>query len=83
MKLSILAEKQINGSMIAVEHDLRDQISELVHTKSQTEAARELMTSTGYFNDVLHGRRSISGRLAQKLGWKRMAVFVRQGGGSC
>jgi hypothetical protein len=82
MKLSILAQKHINGSLVAVEHDLRDQISELVHVSSQTEAAKELHTSTGYLNDVLHGRRAISGRLAQELGWKKLAVFMRPGGGS-
>jgi hypothetical protein len=81
MKLSILAERHINGSMIAVEHDLRDQISELVHVSSQTEAARELGISVGYLNDVLHGRRPISVRLAQKLGWKKLAVFMRLPGG--
>jgi hypothetical protein len=82
MELSMLAQNQINNSQVAVEHDLRDQISELSITKTQTLAAIQLGISVSYLNDILHGRSGISDGVADQLGWKRMTVFVRPGGAS-
>ena len=81
MELSIRAQNQINNSLVAVEHDLRDQISELAMTQTQTLASIKLGISVSYLNDILHGRSGISDGVAESLGWKRMTVFVRPGGG--
>jgi hypothetical protein len=80
MELSIMAQNQIGCSRVAVEHDLRDQISELSIVKTQTLAAIQLGISVSYLNDILHGRSGISDEVARALGWNRMIVFVQPGG---
>ncbi len=66
------------ANKLAVEHDLRDELTAAVDREgTQAVLARDLEVSNAYLGDVLHGRRPISGRLAEKLGWKKMTVFVR------
>lgn len=60
------------------EHQMRDAITELVETlKTQKAAAEHLGISGVYLGDILHGRRGISDRVAERIGWKRVVVFVR------
>lgn len=77
MKISAWAERLLDGSeRVATEHDLLDQLTDCVLDSSQRKVAAELGISTAFLNDVLHGRRSISDSLAERLGWKRMTVFL-------
>jgi hypothetical protein len=63
---------------IAIEHDLRDELSAAVEREgTQTALARDLGISGVYLGDVLHGRRGISEKLAGKLGWRKVTVFVK------
>ena len=63
---------------LAVEHDLRDELTAAVEREgTQTALARDLGISESFLGDILHGRRGISEKLANKLGWKRVTVFVR------
>ena len=79
MKLSTRAERLLDGSArVATEHDILDELTDRVRDESQRAVASALGFSTPYLNDVLHGRRGISITLAERLGWKRMVVFVKK-----
>jgi len=78
-ELSIRAEAAFQGrGLIAIQHDLLDQLSDRVHNDSQTSVARELGVSRAFLNQVLHGKRPVSETLARKLGWERVTVFVKR-----
>lgn len=65
------------STAIAVEHDLRDQLTGMVLGSSQTAVAAQLGITVQYLNDILHGKRGISNRIAQVLGWRELVVFVK------
>lgn len=65
------------GSQIAIDHDLRDQLTGMVLESSQTGIAAQLGITVQYLNDILHAKRPVSGMVSEKLGWKRQTVFVR------
>jgi plasmid maintenance system antidote protein VapI len=78
MKLSAWAERFLDGSeRMVTEHDILDELTDRVRDESQRAVAAALGLSTPYLNDILHGRRGISITLAERLGWKRVVVFVR------
>jgi hypothetical protein len=64
---------------MAVAHDMNDVLTWLVEVEfgSQTALAKELGISVAYLNDVLHARRPVSAELAEKIGWKRVTVFIK------
>lgn len=45
--------------------------------KSQKEAAKSLGISPAYLSDMLHGRRDISGEVANQFGYKKIVVFQK------
>ncbi len=62
------------------EHGMMDLVTELVDRHgSQTAVARLLGISTGQLGDILHGRRPVTAKVAARMGWKRLTVFVRGG----
>lgn len=64
---------------LAIEHDLRDQITAMIEASgSQKAAAQELGFSGTFLHDVLHGRAAVSENLALALGWEKLIVFVRR-----
>ncbi len=64
---------------IATDHDIREQLTETVEkTGSQKLVARSLGVSKSYIGDLLLGRRGISPEMAERLGWKKVEVFVRK-----
>ena len=78
-ELSIRAEAQFGGrGLLVIEHDLLDQLTDWVRNDSQTAVARELGIKVPTLNPVLHGKRGVSGRLADRLGWERVTVFVKR-----
>lgn len=76
MHLSQRAKALLNGTVIT-KQDLLDLLTEKVELFTQREVAENLGVSNGYLGDVLHGRRPVSEAMAARLGWKRVAVFVR------
>jgi hypothetical protein len=84
LKLNALREFERDGEYytseltLAVEHDLRDNLTDLVERSgTQTALARDLGISGVYLCDILHGRRGISEKLAGKMGWRKVTVYVR------
>lgn len=78
-ELSIRAEAQFQGrGLIAIEHDLLDQLTDWARDKSQTAVAEELGIKAPTLNQVLHGKRPVSEALAKKLGWERVTMFVKR-----
>lgn len=60
------------------EHQMRDAITDLVdELGSQVAVADQLRLCPSHLNDILHGRRGISDRVAERLGWRKVSVFVR------
>lgn len=79
MDCSIRAQAKLGGNgMLAIEHDLLDQLTDRVLSSSQCKVAAELGVSTSYLNDVLRGRRCVSDHLAMRIGWQRVVVFVKR-----
>lgn len=80
MKISAWAERLLDGSeRVATEHDILDELTDRVRDESQRAVAAALSLSTAYINDILHGRRGISIALAERMGWKRIVVFIKKG----
>jgi hypothetical protein len=48
---------------------------ERVRKSSQKKVCAELQVGPAFMNDVLHGRRSITTRLAEALGYQRIVVY--------
>ncbi len=78
-ELSKRAAAALNGRILT-EHDLRDRLTDMVAEHgSQRAVANILGVSKGYLCDVLLGRRPVSAQMADKMGWKRVVVFVGKG----
>jgi hypothetical protein len=63
----------INGRMDRINKPIIDELQALVTQKgSKQHAAKSLHISAQYLNDILHGRRGVSDKVAKKLGfqWK-------------
>ena len=76
---SARAYVQLSGAKIVAEHDMRDTLTVMIDERgSQRAVAQELGVSQAYLGDVLHGRRGVSAKLAGKLGYERVVVFVRR-----
>ena len=77
MKLFEHAQKVIENRPIGNEHDMRDILTELVEShESQRAVADMLGISTSYLNDLLHGRRGVSERLATRMGYKKLSIYM-------
>ncbi len=77
--LSDRASALLSG-IVLTGHDVLDIVSELVEkTGAKSKVARGLGMSDAYFGDVLMGKRPISARVAERIGLKRVVVFVREG----
>ena len=57
------------------QNDLRKEIERMVSMTSQREVASRLGVSPSMICDVLMGRRDITERIAEALGYSRMIVF--------
>ncbi len=78
MKPTYRTQEKLFG-VVACEHDLLDIISQLVMVRgSQKAVADELGVSKAHLGDILHGKKAIGPTVADKLGWKRMTVFMRK-----
>jgi plasmid maintenance system antidote protein VapI len=63
------------------ENDLRKElIKRLKRQGTQSSLAREIGISHSYLNDILKGKRQITGPVASYLGFERCTVFKRQRG---
>ncbi|MFA5378166.1 MAG: helix-turn-helix transcriptional regulator [Dehalococcoidia bacterium] len=79
VELTARAAGRLRG-VIATEHDMRDRLTDMVaHHGSQKAVADILGVSKGYLSDVLMGRRPVSSQMAERMGWKRVTVFVGRG----
>jgi hypothetical protein len=74
--VSSCAGRKLGGRVLFVEHDVRNRLTDMVIESSQKQVADELGISGPFLNDVLLGRRGISPRLAEKLGFEKVMVFV-------
>lgn len=54
-----------------------DGLRKVAEEKTQKHAAIDLGISPQYFNDLLHGKREITERVAKELGFRRRVVFER------
>lgn len=64
--------------MSITEKQLKFKLEQFVRGKSQARAARELGISPMYLNDILKGRRAITGKkLIKGLGLKAQLIFVK------
>lgn len=78
-KIAPRLSAQVSGKRMLSEHDMRELLDAMIETHgSQRAFADELGISTGQLNDVLHGRRGVSGGVGEKLGFGRLIVFVEE-----
>ena len=63
--------------LVKTESDLRNELWDRVANVSQAKLSEELGISSQYFNDILHGRRSISFEVAQTMGYEKRIVYVK------
>lgn len=57
--------------------DLLKMLWEMVRGTSQKQVADQLGLSRAMLNDVLHGRRYMTERLAEAMGFKREVIYRR------
>ena len=83
VKIAKLAQKYLGNCQIMIEHDVLDLLTDMSSgkeksgkRKSQTNVARDLGFSTGFIGDVLHGRRNVTEKLAERLGLEQIVVYV-------
>jgi hypothetical protein len=63
---------------ISTEHDMRDGLTLLVaQAGSQKAAADSLGISQAYLGDMLLGRRPVSRLVAERMGWTKVEIFVK------
>lgn len=86
VKIAKRAQKYLGNCQIMIEHDVLDLLTEMSSGKeksgkrrSQTNVAKDLNFSTGFLGDVLHGRRNVTEKLAERLGLEQVTVYVRRG----
>lgn len=66
------------GTMKQYTHEqMVDGLRKVAEEKTQKYAAIDLGISPQYFNDLLHGKREITERVAKELGFRRRIVFER------
>ncbi len=65
----------------ATERDLLRLLTAMVEAdgSSQRSVAKELGISAVFLGDILHGRRGVSATVAERLGYRRVVVFVQGG----
>lgn len=81
MKFTDMAKIEIEDAEGAfTQHDLLDEIAALVdRLGTRTLTARHLQISLPYLSDVMLGRRIISSNLAEKLGFRKVTLFLKDG----
>jgi len=57
------------------QEDLLTQLRKMVAESSQTSVAAQLGVTVQMVNDLVHGRRDISSRIATVLGYEREIIF--------
>ena len=78
--LSARTEKALNDRIVCVEHDLLDDLTEMVESLGgQGAAAKWIGVSAIYLHQILHGTRPITAGIAKKLGYRVERVFVWRG----
>lgn len=66
-------------SNVISEQDALDLIIEIVDEEgSQSAAANRLGISAAYLSDILSGARSISDKVANKLGYSKVSMYEKQ-----
>lgn len=76
------AKSAFSGSIVCVEHDLLDDLTEMAESMgTQAAAAKHLGFGPVYVHNVLHGKANVGTGLARKLGYRKIAVFVWEGRG--
>ncbi len=56
--------------------DIQMELQRLVRSSSQKAVARALRVSPSYINDVLHGRRDVTG-IAERLGYQSVVRYYK------
>lgn len=78
MKPTERAVELLSGE-IATEHDMRDAIADMIARHgTQAAVAREIGVSQAHLHDIMVGKRSVGGRVAEKLGWEKVRVFRKR-----
>lgn len=74
------AESLFSGKIVRSEHDLMDDLTEMVESLGgQGSAAKWLGVSAIYLHQILHGTRPITAGIAKRLGYRVERVFVWEG----
>lgn len=74
------AESLFSGKIVRSEHDLMDDLTEMVESLGgQGSAAKWLGVSAIYLHQILHGTRPITAGIAKRLGYRVERVFVWRG----
>ena len=60
------------------QEDLLTQLKKMVADSSQTSVAAQLGVTVQMVNDLVHGRRDISSRIAAVLGYEREIIFRKR-----
>jgi len=75
-------ENLLAGRIVRTEHDLLDDLTEMVESLGgQGAAARWLGVSPIYVHQILHGARPVTAGIAKRLGYRVERVFVWEGRG--
>ncbi|MEM5789184.1 MAG: helix-turn-helix transcriptional regulator [Syntrophobacteraceae bacterium] len=78
MELMPRASKTLSGTL-GTEHDMRDMITGLIDSlESQKAVAAMLGVSGAYLSEMLHGKKGVGSATARKLGWEKVAIFIRK-----
>lgn len=73
-------ESLFSGKIVRSEHDLLDDLTEMVESLGgQGAAAKWIGVSAIYLHQILHGTRPITAGIAKKLGYRVERVFVWRG----
>jgi len=79
-EFSVRAESLLAGRIVRTEHDLLDDLTEMVESLGgQGAAAKWLGVSNVYVHQILHGSRPVTDEIAKKLGYRVERVFVWEG----
>lgn len=57
------------------DEELLDLLRKLVKQSSQKQVSADLGVSRAFLNDILHGRRSMTERIAAAMGYQRLVIY--------
>lgn len=79
-EFSVRAESLLAGRIVRTQHDLLDDLTEMVESLGgQGAAAKWLGVSNVYVHQILHGKRPVTAGIAKRLGYRAERVFVWKG----